>query len=155
MLDSQNVVDGSGKPDRIVKMRDAFGKMQDWAGDWSDTSSRWTPDLVQTVKGQKKKDSSCFWMNVNDVCRIFSQMCVSRVHPNYVYTSLPASKAPLTERTTARLFSMRVFQKTHGYVAVSQKDARNFLQKAFNKDFALSNYNNNSQTSLTKSKLLP
>ncbi len=70
-MDCQLVADGSGKPDKIIKMRDPFGKM-DWQGDWCDSSLRWTPDLIQTIKNQKKKDSSCFWMSVNDMCKHFT-----------------------------------------------------------------------------------
>lgn len=60
------------------------------------------------------------------------------MHANFVYSSIKATKAPLQEKVTTRVFTMKVFAKQFNtsYITVSQKDKRSFSKS--NKPYSYS-----------------
>jgi len=42
LMSSHEEVDGSGKPVRLIKIRNPWG-FKEWTGAWSDKSTNWTP----------------------------------------------------------------------------------------------------------------
>lgn len=43
----------------------------EWKGDWSDNSSKWTPDVIRQVQNFTRADDGTFWMSVNDFVRFY------------------------------------------------------------------------------------
>jgi len=70
--------------ERIIQMRNPWGTGE-WKGDWSDKSSKWTPELKQRLNFQEK-DDGIFWIKIEDFCKQFSEVTVSKLHKDYIYT---------------------------------------------------------------------
>ncbi len=62
-MEAVEVIDADGQPAKIVKLRNNWGKIE-WKGDWSDYSEKWTPDLVTSIKKNKKETDNAFWMSI-------------------------------------------------------------------------------------------
>jgi calpain-15 len=54
---------------RLVKIRNPWG-LQEWHGDWSDSSPLWTPELMQQVNMEAKEDG-VFFISFQDYLRFF------------------------------------------------------------------------------------
>ena len=39
----------------------------DWKGDWSNDSTKWTPEIVKLLNFEKK-DKGSFWISLKDYC---------------------------------------------------------------------------------------
>lgn len=77
ILDAREVVDSSGKRDRIIKIRNPWGEFE-WKGDWCDESTRWTGRVAAEV-GLTSTNDGIFWMSVNDFTTQFSQLMTSKI----------------------------------------------------------------------------
>ena len=63
---------------KLLNLRNPWGKLV-WTGDWSSTSSLWTPDIKRYVNPVFDEDDLNFWMNFEDFCSHFSSLHVCRV----------------------------------------------------------------------------
>ena len=54
---------------RLIKIRNPWGQ-KEWNGDWSDTSSKWTPELRQQLSVESK-DDGVFFISFEDYVRFF------------------------------------------------------------------------------------
>ncbi|KAK8840122.1 hypothetical protein M9Y10_031060 [Tritrichomonas musculus] len=74
----------------LIKAREACGKKflclrnpwggHEWNGDWSDSSSLWTPQLEKELKMVKAEDGT-FWMSDSDFFKYFTEIEVSKPFP--------------------------------------------------------------------------
>ncbi|KAL4507217.1 hypothetical protein ABPG72_002010 [Tetrahymena utriculariae] len=126
ILDAKEVTDSEGQKDRIIQIRNPWGQFE-WKGDWSDNSYKWTQRLAQELKVHES-DDGIFWMSINDFQSKFQQIMVSKVENNYKYSSIRSSKAPVQEKVTVRVFTMKVFSRTKCFIGASQRDKRNFAK---------------------------
>lgn len=72
--------------EKVIKLRNPHGKGE-WNGDWSDTSSKWTPVLRKKVNMKNALDGT-FYMPLDAFMSNFSEVGVCHYKPKYVYTSL-------------------------------------------------------------------
>lgn len=127
ILDQREVVGSDGEPDQIFKIRNPWGQ-KEWKGDWSDYKpDKWTKELMRQLNYEKKEEG-VFWINLKDFCDEFRQVCVCKLHANYIHSSLRVSKGQLQETQTTRVVSMRVYHKMKGFIGVSQRDKRCFAK---------------------------
>ena len=80
------VVQSNGS-ERILKLRNPWGQGE-WKGDWSDDSNKWTPQLKQQL-GWSSANDGIFWIRVDDFCKQFSQICITKLNSGYRYASQP------------------------------------------------------------------
>ncbi|KAM3147402.1 hypothetical protein pb186bvf_000653 [Paramecium bursaria] len=123
ILDLQEVVGSDGVQDRIIKMRNPWGKGE-WTGDWSDDSQKWTPELLKRLE-VVKKDDGIFWIGIQDFCKNYSQLCVSKIHEEYQYTSIQL-ELDKTKLKSYKTILMDVSKYSHGYIQMGEKDKRQF-----------------------------
>lgn len=57
----------------LVKLRNPWGT-QEWEGDWSDSSPRWTPEMCDRLKHNPVQDDGVFYMSLRDMCRIYTRL---------------------------------------------------------------------------------
>lgn len=62
---------------RLVKIRNPWG-LQEWHGDWSDSSPLWTPELLKKV-GHEAKDDGVFFISFSDYLRFFYITTICKV----------------------------------------------------------------------------
>ncbi|CAD8113581.1 unnamed protein product [Paramecium sonneborni] len=125
ILDVQRVTGSDGNPDRIIKIRNPWGR-KEWTKDWSDNSAKWTPELRQRLQVQQK-DDGIFWMSVKDFITEFSQVCVCKFKPDYLYTAVPL-QVEKSDVVTTKVILMRVYEKAHAFISLTQSEKR-FFQK--------------------------
>ena len=58
-----------GKVVRLIKIRNPWG-FKEWTGDWSDKSSKWTPELKAKL-GFEDKDDGVFFISFEDYVSFF------------------------------------------------------------------------------------
>eukprot|EP00658_Telonema_sp_P-2_P009957 TRINITY_DN13719_c0_g1_i9.p1 TRINITY_DN13719_c0_g1~~TRINITY_DN13719_c0_g1_i9.p1 ORF type:complete len:679 (-),score=140.25 TRINITY_DN13719_c0_g1_i9:129-2165(-) len=64
----------------LVKLRNPWGS-QEWAGDWSDTSTRWTPDMCDRLRHNPVLDDGEFYMSLRDMCTVYTRLLWVMVRP--------------------------------------------------------------------------
>ncbi|KAK8848322.1 hypothetical protein M9Y10_019385 [Tritrichomonas musculus] len=68
----------------FICLRNPWGNDQEWLGDYSDTSSLWTPKLIQEL-GMKPSDDGTFWMIDRDFFNYFTDLEYSKsIPPNWI-----------------------------------------------------------------------
>ena len=95
---------------RLLQIRNPWGH-HEFTGDWSDSSSKWTPEAKRAL-GWEDKDNGCFWMSINDFVRYFSSVCVCMANDAYSYTGL---------RTKANCFKVCLHVQSTAYFNVTQQ----------------------------------
>lgn len=76
---------------RLLKLRNPWGH-QEWSGDFSDKSSKWTPELRQEV-GYKESNNGIFFITFEDYMNYYRSTTICRVHDGYHYTSISVDVA--------------------------------------------------------------
>lgn len=58
---------------QLVRVRNPWGKKQEYYGDWGDASEKWkeNPEVAKEVKFQQRVDG-VFWMTIQDFCTYFT-----------------------------------------------------------------------------------
>ena len=120
ILDTQVVIrDGE---ERIIQMRNPWGTGE-WKGDWSDKSSKWTPELKQRLNFQEK-DDGIFWIKIEDFCKQFSEVTVSKLHKDYIYTF---HKVKMLSNAQYVCIPLTVHKNsTKAFLEITQPDKRNY-----------------------------
>ena len=115
LLDIRDIETYDG-PEHLVKLRNPWGDFE-WKGDWSDTSSYWTPEL-KTELGLTSVNDGTFWMSFADFCHYFSRVQICRINDNYKYVSYKAEH----DKGEYALIRMSIPSDSMQYISVSQVD---------------------------------
>lgn len=73
ILEAETIPDGT----RLVKVRNPWGK-NEWEGDWSDRSTKWTDELKSFLK-HEDKDDGIFWISYDDLLRNYPFLHRTRI----------------------------------------------------------------------------
>ena len=119
LLDVRDI-DTKDGAEHLVKLRNPWGDFE-WRGDWSDSSSNWTPELREELEVTDKNDGA-FWMSFADFCHYFSRVQICRLNDNYKYVSYKADH----DKGEYALIRMSIPQDSLQYIGVSQIDQRTF-----------------------------
>ncbi len=116
-------------------MRNPWG-YGEWKGDWSDSSDKWTPELMKECD-HKIANDGIFWMTPEDFVTIFRWVAISKIKPSYKYTSTSFND-PFDEKVSTKFIRMTVKQKSHIYLGINQKDKRHFKNSPHEKNYKYS-----------------
>lgn len=105
--------------EKVLKMRNPHGK-NEWTGDWSDESSKWTPAYRKQVRMESNEDGT-FYMPLHSFKRNFQEVSVCHYRPDYVKCSLKMEQFYLEG-----LKGFRIQIETPGnyYIAMNKPDER-------------------------------
>lgn len=89
---------------QLLRVRNPWGKKQEYSGDWCDASEKWTeyPEVAKEVNFKPRVDG-IFWMTIQDFCTYFTLVQVLK-------KSQPGSRAadmPYEEERAARVKAAR------------------------------------------------
>lgn len=70
----------------LILVRSPF-KADNWSGEWSESSSKWTDQLRGMLNHNKQAGD--FWMTYRDFLKLFHKLSICKVVPGYSYLSLP------------------------------------------------------------------
>ena len=120
VIDLAEVIDPhKGIQVRLLKIRNPWGT-NEWVGDWSDKSPKWTPELIEQVN-YKDEDNGTFWISYEDFCKFYTSTHICMVKNNY---SLCYEKYNYDKNEAFNLVQIDVPKDSSGYFIVNQRNAR-------------------------------
>ena len=111
----------NGAEIKLLKMKNIWGT-NEWVGDWSDNSSKWTQEFKKEV-GLEPKQDGIFWISYEDYLQFYTTTHICKLHPNYDYTNQKI-KSSKENNEPLNLTKVIVKQPGHGYFIVNQKNTR-------------------------------
>ena len=111
----------NGSEIKLLKMMNMWGT-NEWVGDWSDTSSKWTQEFKKEV-GLEQKEDGIFWMSYEDYLQFYTTTHICKLHPDYEY-STTKFKSTKDNNEPLNLSKVVVRQPGSGYFIVNQKNTR-------------------------------
>ena len=111
----------NGAEIKLLKMKNIWGT-NEWVGDWSDNSSKWTQEFKKEV-GLEPKQDGIFWISYEDYLQFYTTTHICKLHPNYDYTTQKI-KSSKENNEPLNLTKVIVKQPGHGYFIVNQKNTR-------------------------------
>jgi len=121
-LISAKVVTVGETTSRLLKIRNPWGHFE-WKGDWSDSSSKWTPVAMQQVGFVANADDGTFWISFEDFQRYFESCTICHVHDSYWTVALAMDQTKDEEFSVVELTATT---STTLYFMVCQIDERRF-----------------------------
>ncbi|OMJ74153.1 hypothetical protein SteCoe_26972 [Stentor coeruleus] len=106
--------------ERLLNIRNPWGGTE-WTGDWSDSSSLWTPEIKKKL-GWEDKDDGSFWMSFEDFKHYFSGVTICRVHDDYNYQAMHKNQ----KQGDFSVFKVNLAKGGDTYFMVTHADSRRF-----------------------------
>ena len=104
--------------EKVVRLRNPYGNGE-FNGDWSDYSSKWTPELKKKYNLVIKDDGD-FYMAFDDFLTYYITLGVCKLHPGYKTTTLK-----IKNPTQCRITKVTVNQdEVHSFLQIYQKNPR-------------------------------
>jgi hypothetical protein len=119
IVDAEEIFGPDGKKIRLLKMRNPWGT-NEWTGDWSDDSPKWTPELKKLLNHTSELDGT-FWMDYNDFLKFYTTTHICRYHNNYNYIS---QKFNFEKENAFSLINIKVSKNSAGFFILNQKNQR-------------------------------
>ena len=104
---------------RLVKIKNNWGT-NEWLGDWSDGSRKWTNEFKDKV-GLDEKEDGVFWMSYEDFLAFYTSTNICKMHNNY---SLVNEKVHVNPDEPFSTVNINVPKDTNGYFEVNMKNRR-------------------------------
>ena len=83
------------KGERVIRLRNPWG-MEEFNGDWSDYSSKWTDDLKEEYNYYEKNDGD-FFMGYKDFMKYFVTLGFAKLHHKYSSSKIKIKKEEATK----------------------------------------------------------
>ena len=107
----------NGNEIQLLKMKNMWGT-NEWIGDWSDQSLKWTQEFKKAV-GLQNKEDGVFWMSYDDYLQFYTTTHIAQVHSEYFYNVLK-----LKNRNPQNICRIKVDRAGSGYFMVNLKNTR-------------------------------
>ena len=107
----------NGSEIQLLKMKNMWGT-NEWIGDWSDQSLKWTQEFKKAV-GLQNKEDGVFWMSYDDYLQFYTTTHIAQVHSDYFYNVLK-----LKNRNSQNICRIKVDRTGSGYFMVNLKNTR-------------------------------
>lgn len=113
---------------QLLKLRNPWGSFE-WQGDWSDSSTLWTPALREELGAQAVVEDGTFWMSMDDICKYFFSVNVSIVAQweeirRRTYFIFPKAIGGLDRFMMPPMYVLSVPQTRKVFVSIHQEDTR-------------------------------
>ncbi len=119
VIGTAKVKNPNGDDILLLKLKNLLG-INEWSGDWSDNSLKWTKQSIEVTK-LKRKEDGIFWMSFNDYLQFYTNTHISYLDPNYEYTCQKFRHAGKNGQNVARI---EVTKPGSGYFIVNLKSQR-------------------------------
>jgi len=104
--------------EKVVRLRNPYGNGE-FNGDWSDYSSKWTPELKKKYNLVIKDDGD-FYMGFNDFTNYYITLGICKLHPGYKTTTLKVKNPTQCQITKVTVEKGEV----HSFLQLYQKNPR-------------------------------
>jgi len=119
IIDAEEVYGADGKKIRLLKIRNPWGS-NEWTGDWSDNSSKWTPELKKLLNFSQG-DDGVFWMDYNDFLKFYTSTHICKYNNNFNYI---CEKYSFPKDSAFSLINIKIDKNTNGSFVLNQKNQR-------------------------------
>jgi len=125
---------------KLVKLRNPWGR-KEWNGAWSDTSDEWNGKIGSQIKAMTSYtlgDDGCFFMRIEDFCRIFNKLYTVRLYQDSIGAVWPFSRLsgcwkdvtapgcqnPITLARNPQYILGPITRQIEIFITLSQRDER-------------------------------
>ena len=122
VIDTANIKNPNGDDIQLLKLKNLLGK-NEWSGDWSDNSLKWTQEAMDHINLEKKEDG-IFWMSFNDYLQFYSCTHICHLNPNYNYNFVKNKVYKQRVPNPYNLSKIVVNKPGKGYFVVNLKSTR-------------------------------
>jgi hypothetical protein len=119
IIDVAEICDPKGNKIRLLKIRNPWGS-NEWTGDWSDNSTKWTPE-IKKILNYDNEDDGTFWISYEDFCKFYTTTHICMIHTDYFFVN---QKFMYDKDLAFNLVKIEVNKNTKGFFVVNQKNAR-------------------------------
>ncbi len=133
VIDTANVKNPNGDDIQLLKLKNLLGK-NEWCGDWSDNSLKWTQEAIDHINLDKKEDG-IFWMSFNDYLQFYSNTHICHLNPNnnYIYIKNKVYKQRVPN--PYNLTKIVINKEGKGYFIVNLKSTRIYQKLKNNENY--------------------
>ena len=107
----------NGSEIQLLKMKNIWGT-NEWIGDWSDQSLKWTQEFKKAV-GLYNKEDGVFWMSYDDYLQFYTTTHIAQVHGDYFYRLVK-----MKNREPQNICKVNIDKSGSGYFMVNLKNTR-------------------------------
>lgn len=119
IIDTAVLTDKHGKEIRLIKVRNPWGT-NEWLGDWSDNSNKWTDQFKEQV-GLEQKEDGIFWICYEDFIQFYTSTHICHIHDEYQFIS---KKFPVASEDAFNMININIPKDTSGYFVINMKNTR-------------------------------
>lgn len=110
---------------RLILLRDPWG-INDWKGDWSEHSAKWTPELKRAFglpEGGRRKysDKGLFWMSCDDFANFFFTIVVCNTKQTFIEQKFTANFLPGDIKQNLTAYTIKVYKNTEVNLSIFDK----------------------------------
>jgi calpain-15 len=99
-----------------LKLRNPWGH-QEWNGDWSDLSDRWTPELKEKLYGSVK-DDGVFFMSLEDYANFYRSTTICKIQDGFTQSSLEVDCQKQANGKTYQVISISLAEPSRVFFTV-------------------------------------
>lgn len=110
--------------ERVLEIRNPWGKGDEWNGRWNDDDLLWTEELRNELNAHSAEDGR-FFMPLEDFPSQFEQLAICYYNDNYIYSSRGGDVEP----NKIVIFKFEVTEAGQYYICMSQPDERGFREE--------------------------
>ena len=107
----------NGNEIQLLKMKNIWGT-NEWIGDWSDQSLKWTQEFKKAV-GLQNKEDGVFWMSYDDYLQFYTTTHIAQVHSDYTYKVVK-----MKNKEAQNICKITTDKNGSGYFMVNLKNSR-------------------------------
>ena len=107
----------NGNEIQLIKMKNIWGT-NEWIGDWSDKSLKWTQEFKKAV-GLQEKEDGIFWMSYDDYLQFYTTTHIAKIHSDYHYQVIK-----MKNKQEQNICKINVEKNGKGYFMLNLKNTR-------------------------------
>ena len=119
VIDTAELSDIKGKSINLIKVKNKWGT-NEWEGDWSDKSTKWTESFKKALNLEEKEDG-IFWISAEDYLKFYTTTYISYEKENYYYQN---ARLTFDNQKPVNFFKIKIPQNCNGSIVVNQKNSR-------------------------------
>ena len=105
----------NGNEIQLIKMKNIWGT-NEWIGDWSDKSLKWTQEFKKAV-GLQEKEDGVFWMSYDDYLQFYTTTHIAQIHSDYNYNVIK-----MKNKEAQNICKINIEKKGSGYFMLNLKN---------------------------------
>ena len=115
------------KGDKLIRLRNLWGNGDEWNGNWSNQSKKWTNKLAEefNVNEENSLNEGKFWISLDDFVKYFKEITICHINEDYENVNIKVHKEDVTNDDSPHVTKMIVHNDNSTvYVKLNEKSTR-------------------------------